>query len=79
MLFRSPASLAQQIIDLLKNKERREHLRRQGLERAQRFDWSQVSDEIMNVYLHARRENEKVILASESRPWNRLFSREEEK
>ena len=75
----NPASLAEQIIDLLKNKERREHLRRQGLERAQRFDWSQVSDEIMNVYLHARRENEKVILASESRPWSRLFSREDEK
>lgn len=75
----NPASLAEQIIDLLRNNDRREHLRRQGLERAQRFDWSQVSDEIMNVYLHARRENEKVILASESRPWNRLFSREEEK
>ncbi|MEY2678949.1 MAG: hypothetical protein RLZZ160_27, partial [Actinomycetota bacterium] len=51
---------------------------RLGLERAQRFDWSQVSEEIMNVYLHARGENEKVSLASESRTWNRFFSREDE-
>lgn len=72
----NPVSLAEQIIDLLKNQEKREHLRGQGLERARRFDWSQVSDEIMNVYLHARGGNEKVLLASESRSWNRFFSRE---
>ena len=72
----NPVSLAEQIIDLLKNQEKREHLRGQGLERARRFDWSQVSDEIMNVYLHARGANEKVLLASESRSWNRFFSRE---
>ena len=75
----NPASLAEQIINLLKHEEKREHLRAQGLERAKRFDWSQVSDEIMNVYLHARAENEKVVLASESRAWNRFFTREEEK
>ena len=72
----NPTSLAHHIIDLLKSQEKRENLRRQGLERAERFDWSQVSDEIMNVYLHARGENEKVLLASESRTWNRFFSRE---
>lgn len=72
----NPTSLAHHIIDLLKNQEKRENLRRQGLERAARFDWSHVSDEIMNVYLHARGENEKVLLASESRTWNRFFSRE---
>ena len=77
-LFESenPTSLAHHIIDLLKSQEKRENLRRHGLERAERFDWSQVSDEIMNVYLHARGENEKVLLASESRTWNRFFSRE---
>jgi len=69
-------SLAEKIIDLLRSQERRQELQKKGLEQAQRFDWSMVSDEIMNVYLHARAENEKVTLASESRVWNRLFSRE---
>jgi phosphatidylinositol alpha-mannosyltransferase len=69
-------SLSEKIIDLLRSQERRQELQKRGLEHAQRFDWSMVSDEIMNVYLHARAENEKVTLASESRVWNRLFSRE---
>ncbi len=70
--------LASTIIELLRKTEIRSELSRLGLERAQRFDWSQVSEEIMNVYLHARGENEKVSLASESRTWNRFFSREDE-
>jgi hypothetical protein len=37
-----------------------------------------VGDEIMNVYLHARGEDEKVTLLSEARPWSRLFTRGEE-
>jgi hypothetical protein len=32
----------------------------------------------MNVYLHARGEDEKVRLVSETRPWNRFFTREDE-
>ncbi|MFM8752571.1 MAG: glycosyltransferase family 4 protein [Actinomycetota bacterium] len=72
----NPTSLAGKIIDLLRSAERREELRQRGLERSMRFDWAQVSDEIMNVYLHARTETEKVTLASESRVWNRLFSRD---
>jgi hypothetical protein len=32
----------------------------------------------MNVYLHARGEGERVTLVSDSRPWSRLFSREDE-
>ena len=56
----------------------REELSRLGLERAKRFDWVQVSDEIMNVYLHARGVEEKVTLVSESRSWNRFFFREDE-
>ena len=68
--------LAEKIIELLRSQEKREALSARGLERAQRFDWAAVSDEIMNVYLHARRENEKITLASDSRVWNRLFSRE---
>jgi phosphatidylinositol alpha-mannosyltransferase len=68
--------LAEKIIELLRSQDKREALSMRGLERAQRFDWAAVSDEIMNVYLHARRDNEKVTLASDSRVWNRLFSRE---
>jgi phosphatidylinositol alpha-mannosyltransferase len=74
----SPESLAKTIIELFRSREKRDWLRMQGLERAQRFDWSSVSDEIMNVYLHARGEREKVVLASDSRVWNRFFSREED-
>lgn len=70
--------LARAIIELMREPELRAELTRRGLHRAARFDWSQVSDEIMNVYLHARADNEKVSLVSESRPWNRFFSREEE-
>jgi hypothetical protein len=32
----------------------------------------------MNVYLHARGEDEKVTLLSEARTWSRLFTRGEE-
>lgn len=70
--------LATAILELLRKPEIRGELARLGLERAARFDWSQVSDEIMNVYLHARGENEKVSLVSDSRPWNRFFNREDE-
>jgi phosphatidyl-myo-inositol alpha-mannosyltransferase len=70
--------LARAIIELLRKPELREELSRLGLERADRFDWAQVSDEIMNVYLHARGIDEKVTLVSESRTWNRFFSREDE-
>jgi phosphatidylinositol alpha-mannosyltransferase len=70
--------LATSIIELLRKPELRADFTRKGLERAERFDWSQVSDEIMNVYLHARGEDEKVRLVSETRPWNRFFTREDE-
>jgi phosphatidylinositol alpha-mannosyltransferase len=66
------------IIELLRKPELRADFTRKGLERAERFDWSQVSDEIMNVYLHARGEDEKVSLVSETRAWNRFFTREDE-
>ena len=74
----NPESLSEAIIDLLKHDEKRRALSDSGLVRAQRFDWSQVSDEIMNVYMHAMRPGEKVKLSSESRTWSRLFSREDE-
>lgn len=71
-------SLAETIIDLFKHDDKRKKLSESGMERAKRFDWSQVSDEIMNVFMHARAPQEKVKLNSESRSWTRFFSREEE-
>ena len=71
-------SLSEAIIDLFKHEDKRKALSESGLERAQRFDWSQVSDEIMNVYMHAMGPGEKVKLSSESRTWTRFFSREDE-
>lgn len=70
--------LAKKIIQLLRDEELRRSRAMAGIERSRRFDWSQVGDEIMNVYLHARGEGERVTLVSESRPWSRLFAREEE-
>jgi phosphatidylinositol alpha-mannosyltransferase len=72
-------SLSEAIIDLFKDEDKRRKLRESGSERAHRFDWSQVSDEIMNVYMHARAPEEKVRLTSDSRPWTKLFSREDDK
>lgn len=74
----NPVDLASKIIGLLRSAEERRLLSEAGQTRAMRFDWSEVGAEIMNVYLHAISEGEKVTLASESRGWNRLFSREEE-
>jgi phosphatidylinositol alpha-mannosyltransferase len=71
-------SLAETIIDLFKHDDKRKKLSESGMERAQRFDWSQVSEEIMNVFMHARAPQEKVKLNSESRSWTRIFSREDE-
>jgi phosphatidylinositol alpha-mannosyltransferase len=73
-----PADLADKLIRLLKDKDLAQKYSRSGLDHAARFDWNQVGDEIMNVYLHARGEDEKVTLLSEARPWSRIFTRGEE-
>jgi phosphatidylinositol alpha-mannosyltransferase len=70
--------LATKIIEILRQKEMRDSYAAKGAARALRYDWSQVGDEIMNVYLHAQAQNEKVSLVSESRAWNKLFSREDQ-
>jgi len=74
----NPADLADKLIRLLKDKDLAQKYSRSGLDHAARFDWNQVGDEIMNVYLHARGEDEKVTLLSDARPWSRLFTRGEE-
>lgn len=70
--------LAKKIITLLRDSQLRQQMSLDGFRRAERFDWTQVSAEIMNVYLHAKSSDEKVTLVSESRGWNKLFSREGE-
>ncbi len=70
--------LARKVITLLKDQKTRDEMSASGVEYARRFDWAQVGDEIMNVYLHALKPGEKVGLSSETRLWNRIFSREDE-
>ncbi|MBU6254505.1 MAG: glycosyltransferase family 4 protein, partial [Acidobacteria bacterium] len=72
------SDLASKLIRLLKDKELARKYSELGQGHATRFDWNQVGEEIMNVYLHARGEDEKVTLLSEARPWSRLFTRGEE-
>ncbi|MFO0196795.1 MAG: glycosyltransferase family 4 protein, partial [Clavibacter sp.] len=80
LLFENENSsdLADKLIQLLKDNDLAQRYSQSGLDHAARFDWNQVGDEIMNVYLHARGEDEKVTLLSEARPWSRLFTRGEE-
>jgi phosphatidylinositol alpha-mannosyltransferase len=77
LLFESENSsdLAEKLIRLLKDRELATKYSQAGVDRAARFDWNQVGDEIMNVYLHARGEGEKVTLLSEARPWSKIFTR----
>lgn len=79
MLFENENSeeLATRIIEMLRSAELRKQYELAGKERANRFDWSVVGEEIMNVYRHAISAGEKVSLVSESRSWNRLFARED--
>ena len=80
LLFENENSsdLADKIIRVLKDQDLAQRYSQLGRDHAARFDWNQVGDEIMNVYLHARGEDEKVTLLSEARPWSRLFTRAEE-
>ncbi|NDB37383.1 MAG: glycosyltransferase family 1 protein [Actinobacteria bacterium] len=80
LLFESEnaSDLADKLIRILKDKELAAKYSESGLNYSARFDWKQVGEEIMNVYLHARGENERVTLLSEARPWSRLFTRGEE-
>lgn len=73
-MFRNedPADLAHQLVDLLEQPERRRDLAARGQQRAHRFDWSVVADQIRAVY-------ETVIegrLAAQTDPptrWNRFL------
>jgi phosphatidylinositol alpha-mannosyltransferase len=69
-------SLAKVIIDLLRDETKREQLASSGAVHAQRFDWSQVGEEIFEVYELAMVSGQKVSLSSENRSWTRLLGRE---
>ena len=69
-------SLAKVIIDLLRDGTKRKDLAAAGALHAQRFDWSQVGEEIFEVYELAMIKGQKVSLTSENRSWTRLLGRD---
>lgn len=69
-------SLAKVIIDMLRDNEQRKALAIAGAAHAQRFDWSQVGEEIFEVYELAMVQGRKVSLSSDNRPWNRFLGRD---
>lgn len=71
--------LARLVIALARDEEYRRVRGEDARAGADRFDWSVVGPEVMNVYLHAIGSGEKVVVGSEQRSWLRLFNREEER
>ena len=69
-------SLAKVIIDLMRDDQKRNELAIAGSVHAQRYDWSQVGEEIFEVYELAMVKGEKVSLSSENRSWTRLLGRD---
>jgi phosphatidylinositol alpha-mannosyltransferase len=69
-------SLAKVVIDLLRDDEKRKALAESGRDYAQRFDWSQVANQIYEIYEKALASGEKLKITSESRAWDWLLIRE---
>jgi phosphatidylinositol alpha-mannosyltransferase len=69
--------LAKVVIDLLRDKERREELSRAGRARGQSFDWNVIAQQIYSVYEMSIVGSEKVKLASDTRSWNRFLSKDD--
>ena len=69
-------SLAKVIIDLLRDDAKRRELAAAGAVHAQRFDWSEVGEEIFEVYELAMVSGRKVSLTSDNRPWTRFLGRD---
>lgn len=65
-------SLAQAIIELLANPEKRALLARSGFEKAKELDWEQVANSIFGVYELAIAGGRGVRLTSDKRIWNRF-------
>ena len=69
-------SLAKVIIHLLRDDAKRRELAAAGAVHAQRFDWSEVGEEIFEVYELAMVSGRKVSLTSDNRPWTRFLGRD---
>jgi phosphatidylinositol alpha-mannosyltransferase len=78
-LFESENStaLAKVIIDLFRDRKKRDGVAKAGKEHAQIFDWSVVAEQIYSVYEMAIVGSGKVKLAQDSRSWSRFLSKEE--
>lgn len=72
------SELAARIIELGLDPNERARLGDASAQAADRFDWQTVGPEIMNVYLHAIGEGERVSVGSEQRSWLRRFGRDED-
>jgi phosphatidylinositol alpha-mannosyltransferase len=70
-----PTSLAKSISILLKDRERRDQLKRDGKVYAQYFDWDEVATRIYDVYELAMVGLGKVTLSSENRGWNKFLGK----
>ena len=68
-------SLALTVVGILKDNEKRDHLRTVGKEYAQSFDWDVVAERIYDVYEMAMVGLGKVVLSSESRGWNKFLGK----
>lgn len=79
-LFKSENStdLAKKLIDLLRDRQRREKIAAEGQKHSDVFDWDNVAQQIFSVYEMAMVGGEGVRLASDTRSWSRLLNREGE-
>jgi phosphatidyl-myo-inositol alpha-mannosyltransferase len=78
-LFESESSteLAKVVIDLLRDQAKRKELSSRGKERAKKFDWTVVAEQIFSVYEMSIVGSQKVRLASDTRAWSRFLSKED--
>ena len=70
------ANLAEVVIDLMRDEEKRNQLVRAGQIHAQIFDWEVVAEQIFSIYEMAMVGGARIKLASESRSWNRFLTRD---
>lgn len=79
-LFKSEDStdLARKLIDILRDKKKREEIAAVGQEHSKIFDWENVAEQIFSVYEMAMVGGGGVRLASDTRSWSRLLNREGE-
>lgn len=70
-------ALAKEVIRIATDLSLRSELGDRAREGAAQFDWNTVGPEIMNVYLHAIGEGERVKVGTEPRSWLRIFGKED--